>query len=147
MVPACRLSTRRVATAVGEVLLGQEAFALVEANKVAKGDVLSVAKVAGVCGAKQTANLIPLCHNIRIDSVDVQLELRRQTSSVHIRATATATGPTGVEMEALTAVSVAALTVYDMTKSVSKAAEIRSIYLESKTGGKSGDYRRGRCQG
>lgn len=135
-----KLSSKRVAIASGKVTLGPTAFLLVSANQISKGDVLTVAKIAGICGAKQTGNLIPLCHNISLSNVQMNLELDDQESAVIIKAEATAVGATGVEMEALTAVSIAALTVYDMCKAVSKHVSISNIQLESKTGGKSGDW-------
>jgi molybdenum cofactor biosynthesis protein MoaC len=122
------------------VLLGDVAYGLVAQNALKKGDALAVAQLAGVMGAKQTSSLIPLCHNILLSKVAVELSLEPARQSVRIRATATAVGPTGVEMEALTAVSVAALTVYDMAKAASKEIRIDSIQLESKSGGKGGDY-------
>ncbi|KAJ1625927.1 hypothetical protein T492DRAFT_1036142 [Pavlovales sp. CCMP2436] len=131
-----------MAVASGEVYLGQVAYDLVAQNALRKGDALAVARLAGVMGAKQTANLIPLCHNIFLSKVHVDLALEPARHSVRIRVTATAVGPTGVEMEALTAVSIAALTVYDMAKAVSKDIRIADIQLESKSGGKSGDYQR-----
>ncbi|BBN13876.1 cyclic pyranopterin monophosphate synthase [Marchantia polymorpha subsp. ruderalis] len=134
--------TKRVAVASGKVFLGPTAFQLVAENNIAKGDVLTVAKIAGIQGAKQTSSLIPLCHNILLSGVDVSLTLNEPLHAVDIRAEATAAGPTGVEMEALTAVSVASLTVYDMCKAVSKNIRIGNVQLESKTGGKSGDWYR-----
>lgn len=135
-----KLPSKRVAIASGKVLLGPIAFPLVSANQISKGDVLTVAKIAGICGAKQTGSLIPLCHNISLSNVQVNLELDEQEHSVIIKAEVTAVGVTGVEMEALTAVSVAALTIYDMCKAVSKHVTISNIQLESKMGGKSGDW-------
>ncbi|HET6567673.1 MAG TPA: cyclic pyranopterin monophosphate synthase MoaC [Rhodothermales bacterium] len=132
----------RTAVAAGRVLLGDEAFRLVKENKVRKGDVLSVAQVAGILGAKQTSKLIPLCHDVYVEGVDIELTLNDEDRTVEVRAYAKSFGPTGVEMEALTAVSIAALTVYDMCKSVSKGISITDIRLLAKTGGASGDYRR-----
>jgi cyclic pyranopterin phosphate synthase len=137
-----KTDTKRMAVATGRVLLGPHAFALVAANSMSKGDVLTVAKIAGISGAKQTSNLIPLCHNLLLSGVDVSLRLHEATHSVGIEAKVTTIGPTGVEMEALTAVSVASLTVYDMCKAVSKDIRICDIQLESKTGGKSGPWSR-----
>ena len=133
----------RTALATGRVLLGPEAFRLVQENKVRKGDVLTTAQVAGILGAKQTSKLIPLCHDVPVKGVDVELSLNEEDSSVEIRAYAKSIGTTGVEMEALTAVSITALTVYDMCKSVSKEIIISDIQLLAKTGGASGDYRKG----
>ncbi len=107
-----------------------------------KGNPLEVARFAGITGAKRTSELIPMCHPLMLSHVDVNCKV--ESKGVRIHATATISGPTGVEMEALTAVSVAALTVYDMTKALDKGIEIQDVYLVSKTGGKSGDYRRGK---
>ncbi|CAO2814704.1 unnamed protein product [Amaranthus hypochondriacus] len=133
-------STKRTAIASCKVLLGKTVFDLVSANQLAKGDVLSVAKIAGLTGAKQTSNLIPLCHNINLSHVHVDLALNHVDYSVDILGEASTTGKTGVEMEAMTAVSIAGLTVYDMCKAASKHIEITNVRLESKTGGKSGDW-------
>ena len=138
-----KASSVRTAVASGRVLLGAEAFALVKENKVRKGDVLTTAQVAGILGAKQTSKLIPLCHDVSVKGVDIELQLNEDDLSVEIRAYAKTIGSTGVEMEALTAVSVTALTVYDMCKSVSKEISITDIHLLAKTGGASGDYRKG----
>lgn len=132
--------TKRSAIASCKVLLGKKVFDLVSANQLTKGDVLSVAKLAGIGGAKNTSNLIPLCHNIMLSHVRVDLKLNSDDFSVEIEGEAVSTGKTGVEMEALTAVSVAGLTVYDMCKAASKGIEISSVRLDSKTGGKSGDW-------
>jgi molybdenum cofactor biosynthesis protein MoaC len=132
----------RTAVARGRVLIGEEAFRLVEENRIRKGDVLSVAQVAGILGAKQTSRLIPLCHDVLLEGVDLDLELNEADFAIDVRAFVKTTGPTGVEMEALTAVSVAALTIYDMCKSVSKEIAITDTQLLAKTGGQSGDYRR-----
>ena len=134
--------TARTAVAAGRVLLGQEAFELVRANNIRKGNVLTTAQIAGIMGAKQTSKLIPLCHDVQVKGVDVELTLDEEHHAVELRAFAKTIGPTGVEMEALTAVSIAALTVYDMCKSVSKEIKITDIHLLAKTGGQSGDYRK-----
>ena len=115
---------------------------LIRDRKAAKGDVLSVAQLAGIMAAKKTPDLIPLCHPLALNSVDVKLTLDAKRNAVDVEATCKLKGRTGVEMEALTAASVAALTVYDMTKALDKSIEIQDIYLLEKTGGKSGDYRR-----
>jgi len=133
--------TLRVAVAAGRVKLGGKAFQLVAENRLKKGDVLSTAQLAGIMAAKQTSRLIPLCHNIVLTSVDVTLTLDSASLSVIIECTARSHGQTGVEMEALTGVSVAALTVYDMCKSVSHDIVIDDIQLMSKTGGKSNFHR------
>lgn len=132
----------RTAVANGKVKVGEEVYRLIEENKVRKGDVLSIAQIAGIMGAKQTSKLIPLCHDVALKGVDVVLTLEESDFSVDIRAFAKTIGSTGVEMEALTAVSVAALTVYDMCKSASKEIYITDVHLRAKTGGQSGDYRK-----
>ncbi len=135
-------SSIRTAVATGKVEIGETAYGLIIEEGIPKGDVLSLAQVAGIMGAKQTSKLIPLCHDVALKGIDVDLALNEQDHSVDIRAFAKSIGPTGVEMEALTAVSVAALTVYDMCKSVSKDIRITGIHLLAKTGGQSGDYLR-----
>lgn len=135
--PSCR-----TATAAARVLVGTECFDLIRSGGMKKGDVLTVAQIAGIMGAKRTSDLIPMCHIVPIDGADLELELDESRHSVEIRATVTCRGSTGVEMEALTAVSVAALTVYDMCKAVQKDIVISDIRLLSKTGGIHGDYRR-----
>ena len=132
----------RTAVARGRVLVSQETFALIRSGGMKKGDVLTVAQVAGVMGAKRTPDLIPMCHPILIDGIDLELHLDEAGYSVEIEATVSCAGRTGVEMEALTAVSTAALTVYDMCKAVQKDMVIADIRLVSKTGGVHGDYTR-----
>jgi cyclic pyranopterin phosphate synthase len=131
--------TRRTATASAFVELSAAVLAALPANP--KGNPLEVARFAGIQAAKKTADLIPMCHPLPLSHVDVQAEVVE--TGVRITATVATTGPTGVEMEALTAASVAALTVYDMTKALDKGIVIRAVQLESKSGGKSGDFRRG----
>lgn len=133
-------ATRREAVAAGQVRMSPETFQAIEAGNSPKGDVLGTAKLAGIMAAKQTANLIPLCHPLPIHKIEVQIIGDRNLPGYQIRATVTTKAETGVEMEALTAVSVAALTLYDMAKAIDKSIRIESIYLLSKTGGKSGDY-------
>ncbi|KAL8138382.1 hypothetical protein V2J09_004383 [Rumex salicifolius] len=133
-------NTERTAIASCKVILGKKVFDLVAANQLAKGDVLTVAKIAGISGAKQTANLIPLCHNIGLSHVRVDLGLNAKEYSVQIEGEATTTGKTGVEMEAMTAVTIAGLTVYDMCKAASKDIKITDVMLKKKSGGKSGDW-------
>lgn len=133
--------TERTAVASGEVLLTDEIFRKIKNNEIAKGDVLTVAKIAGIQAAKKTYELIPLCHNIFISGVDLRLELKEGNKSVLITAETKTVSKTGVEMEALTAVSLAALTVYDMCKAISKSMVITDIKVISKSGGKSGVYR------
>jgi cyclic pyranopterin phosphate synthase len=133
-------STARKAVAKGSVLMQPKTIALISAGGVKKGDVLSIARLAGIMGAKRTPDLIPLCHPLGLNSVAVDLSIDRKRSAVDITATCKVTGQTGVEMEALTAVAVAALTVYDMCKSVDKGMSITAIRLVHKSGGKSGTY-------
>jgi cyclic pyranopterin phosphate synthase len=132
----------RTAVAAARVLVNDNTFALIKSGGMKKGDVLTVAQVAGVMGAKRTPDLIPMCHPILIDGINLELHLDEQRCSVEIRATVSCAGRTGVEMEALTAVSTAALTVYDMCKAVQKDMVITDIRLVSKTGGVHGDYER-----
>jgi len=132
--------TARRAVAEALVALSQETLSLVIDGRSAKGDVLTVAELAGVMGAKRTSDLIPLCHPLALTDLLVQVVPDRAAGVLRIRAEAATIGPTGVEMEALTAASVAALTVYDMVKGVERGVEIRSVRLLSKTGGKSGDW-------
>lgn len=132
--------TRRVASASGRVLVSAEVIALLRGEGVPKGDALAVARIAGIMGAKQTPALIPLCHPLSISGVTVELSVA--DDAVEIVATVRTTDRTGVEMEALTAVSVAALTVVDMVKAVDKGAVITDVRVETKSGGKSGDWSR-----
>jgi len=131
--------TDRTAVARGEIILMPETVALIREGLMKKGDVLSVAQLAGIMGAKKTAELIPLCHPIPINQVAVDLELDESLPGVKITSVLKTTGKTGIEMEALTAVAVAALTVYDMIKAVEKTAKITNIRLVEKHGGLSGD--------
>jgi len=130
--------TERVAVARGEVLMLPETLALIQEGALKKGDVLTVAKLAGVMAAKRTADLIPLCHPLPLTQVEVDLFLDPDLPGVRIETTARTKGKTGVEMEALTGVSVAALTVYDMAKAVEKGMRIQNIRLVEKHGGRSG---------
>ena len=134
--------TSRTAVAAGRVLVNEETFRLIKTGGMKKGDVLTVAQVAGVMGAKHTPDLIPMCHPILIDGINLELHLDEKRKSVEIEASVSCGGRTGVEMEALTAVSTAALTVYDMCKAVQKDMVISDIRLVSKTGGVHGDYKR-----
>ncbi len=133
-------ATLREAVATGRVLVSPEVVALLRGEGVPKGDALGVARVAGIMAAKRTPDLVPLCHPLAISGVTVDLEVA--DDAVEVTATVRTTDRTGVEMEALTSVSVAALTVVDMVKAVDKAAVITDVRIESKTGGKSGSYRR-----
>lgn len=135
-------ATVRRATARGEVHMQPRTLALLRANRLAKGDVLGVAQVAGVLAAKRTAELIPLCHPLPLADVQVRLTPHRAPARVAIEATVRTVAPTGVEMEALTAVAVAALTVYDMCKAADRAMTIERIRLVHKAGGRRGEYRR-----
>lgn len=130
--------TNRVAIATGSIKLKKETVDLIKNGKIKKGDVLSVAQVAGIMGVKKTSDLIPMCHNIFITGADIKFEVLED--EIKIQAEVSTVGKTGVEMEALTAVSTAALTIYDMCKAVDKGMEIGKITLIKKTGGKSGDY-------
>ncbi|TQV84459.1 cyclic pyranopterin monophosphate synthase MoaC [Aliikangiella coralliicola] len=132
----------RVAIASGYVEMQPETLRMITHGEHKKGDVLAVARIAGIQAAKKTSELIPLCHPLMLTSVNVELEADGQNNAIRISATCKLSGQTGVEMEALTAVSVAALTIYDMCKAVDKNMVISAIQLEQKTGGKSGDWRR-----
>ena len=134
--------TVRTATAAGRVLVNEETFRLIRTGGMKKGDVLGCAQVAGIMAAKRTWELIPMCHPLPLTGVDLTFTLYEEIPAVEIAAAVRCTGPTGVEMEALTAVSAAALTIYDMCKAVQKDMVIDRIRLEQKSGGKSGDYRR-----
>ena len=134
--------TIRIAVAVGKVLAKVETLQLIADRKFSKGDVLEVARIAGIMATKRTADLIPLCHPIPITGVEVNLSINQAEQSIEIEAEVQTIGRTGVEMEALTAVSIAALTVYDMCKSVDREMEISAVYLTKKTGGESGVFTR-----
>lgn len=133
-----KAETTRTAVAEGRIRMSRETAELIRTGGMAKGDVLAVAQVAGIMAAKRTPDLIPMCHTLRLTGVDIAFTLEEE--AVHIRAAVRCKGETGVEMEALTAVSAAALTIYDMCKAVQKDMEIGEIRLCRKTGGKSGDY-------
>jgi len=138
----CKTSTERVAVASGLVRMRPETLAMIHAGGSAKGDVREVARLAGIMAAKRTGELIPLCHPIGLEAVEISFETP-DDRTLAIIATVKTTGKTGVEMEAMAAVSVAALTVYDMCKAVDRAMRIDQVQLESKAGGARGDYRRG----
>ncbi len=133
--------TKRVAVARGEVKMKRTTYDLISAGNMKKGDVLTVAQIAGINGAKRTSDLIPLCHPLMLTHISVQLDLDDSLPGVQITASAGLRGKTGVEMEALTAVSVAALTIYDMAKAAEKTMVIQNIRLVEKRGGKSGVFR------
>ncbi len=135
-----KVPTVREAVAAGQVRMLPETLAAIQAGNTPKGDVLATARLAGIMAAKQTANLIPLCHPLPLQKVAVEITADPQLPGYQIQATVKTKAETGVEMEALTAVSVAALTLYDMAKALEKSMQIESIRLISKTGGKSGDY-------
>jgi len=134
--------TLRTASAYAKVSLSKKVFDMIRDNLINKGDVLAAANIAGIQAAKKTSELIPLCHNIFISDISFKFELIKKDYSIEINSTAKTKGTTGIEMEALTAVSVAALTIYDMCKAVDKSIEISKIHLLSKSGGKSGTYKR-----
>lgn len=133
--------TSRSATAKGRIVMKASTLKLILDDKLKKGNAIEVARLAGIMAAKRTADLIPLCHPLAISKVEVDLRPDRKTSSVEVEATVKLTGQTGVEMEALTAVSVACLTLYDMAKAVDRGMAIGEIRLTEKSGGKSGDYK------
>lgn len=134
--------TLRKAVASCKVILNEDTFSLIVNQGIKKGDVLAVAQVAGIMAAKKTSELIPMCHPINITGVDIDFDLDEKNHIINISSSVKVTGETGVEMEALTAVSVAALTIYDMCKAVQRDIEITEIKLEKKSGGVSGDYTR-----
>lgn len=134
--------SHRTAVAAARVLVNENTFALIKSGGMKKGDVLTVAQIAGIMGAKKTPDIIPMCHPVMINGIDMKLSLNDALCAVEIEATVSCGGKTGVEMEALTAVSTAALTVYDMCKAVQKDIVISDIRLIEKTGGVHGDFRR-----
>ena len=135
-----KTSTDRVATAACSVLMHKDTITAISSGKIKKGDVLSIAQLAGIMGSKKTADLIPLCHPIALTSSKVELTIDQALNSVNITANCKVNGQTGVEMEALTAVTVAALTVYDMCKAIDRSIQITDIRLTYKSGGKSGTF-------
>jgi cyclic pyranopterin phosphate synthase len=132
--------TERVAVAGGEVVMQPETLRLIRDGAIKKGDVLTIARIAGIMAAKRTSELIPLCHPLPLTHIDIALTIDEAASKVVLQATARTIGKTGVEMEALTAVTVAALTIYDMAKAVDRGMRLQNIHLLEKHGGKSGDY-------
>jgi cyclic pyranopterin phosphate synthase len=137
-----KTDTRRVARATGVIVMTRETLDAIAENRMKKGDVLAVARVAGILAAKRTAELIPLCHNIPLSDVSVDLEADASLPGIRATAMAVTVGKTGVEMEALTAVAVALLTIYDMAKSMDRAMTVREITLLEKSGGRSGNFTR-----
>lgn len=132
--------TKREAVARGSIFMSPECLAMVEEGTMKKGDVLGVARVAGIMGAKRTSELIPLCHLLNLTKLTVDFEIKKETCEIEAVCRANTTGRTGVEMEALTGISVALLTIYDMCKAVDKTMEMGGIHLEYKAGGKSGEF-------
>lgn len=135
-----KTETAREAIAEGRISMNQECFDQLKAGNIGKGDVLGVARIAGIMGAKKTSELIPLCHLLSLTKAEIDFELEEETCSVHTICTVRTTGKTGVEMEALTGVQIALLTIYDMCKAVDKGMEMNGIHLCQKSGGKSGIY-------
>ena len=132
--------TERVAVASGRITMSPECFEKVAAGQMKKGDVLGVARIAGIMGAKRTGDLIPLCHPLSLTGLEIDFEMDQESCSIHVSCRVKTTGKTGVEMEALTGVQVALLTIYDMCKAVDKRMVMSDIHLVSKSGGKSGDF-------
>lgn len=135
-----KADTLRIAIATGEIKVSKDTFERVKNGGIKKGDVLTVAQIAGIMGAKRTSELIPMCHPINLLGVDLAFELLEASQTIRVSSEVKVVGKTGVEMEALTAVSVATLTIYDMCKAVDKDMVIQNIYLKEKIGGKSGHY-------
>ncbi len=135
-----KAATKRVAIAVGHISMLPATLALIESGSAKKGDVLGIARIAAIQASKRTADLIPLCHPIALSRVTVDFAIRHEPSAVHITVQAETTGPTGVEMEALTAASVGLLTVYDMCKAVDRGMTIHAVQLSHKSGGKTGEW-------
>jgi cyclic pyranopterin phosphate synthase len=136
-------ATERVAVAEGRVIMSKATLQLIVSGNAKKGDVLGTARIAGIMAAKRTSELIPLCHPLALSKVEIDITPEAKLPGCLVRATVKVTGPTGVEMEALTAVSVACLTIYDMVKAVERGIRIEGIHLVEKKGGKSGHYRSG----
>ena len=137
-----KIVTRRVAKATGTIKMSATAFSAVTTDSVKKGNVLATAKIAGIMAAKNTCNIIPLCHPLPIDHIEIEFHLDKKTSTIKAQSTVKVSGKTGVEMEALHAVGVALLTIYDMVKAIDKTMVIGEIRLEEKSGGRSGTYKR-----
>jgi cyclic pyranopterin phosphate synthase len=139
---SAKADTVRTARAEGSISMTAEALRAIEGNSVSKGDVLATARIAGIMAAKKTAELVPLCHPLSLTDVGIEFEVDRTLPGLRASAWASSRGPTGVEMEALTAVTVALLTIYDMAKALDRRMEISAIRLTEKRGGKSGDWKR-----
>lgn len=138
-----KVSSKRRAVATARIFMNIETLRLIQAGQIGKGDVLAVAQVAGIQAAKKTWEILPMCHPLPLTGVDIAFAIEEAPASITIVATVSSVGVTGVEMEALTAASVAALTIYDMCKAVQRDMEIGSVFLVEKSGGKSGDYQSG----
>ncbi|MFL5482989.1 MAG: cyclic pyranopterin monophosphate synthase MoaC [Gemmatimonadaceae bacterium] len=134
--------TERIARAEGTITMSEEALSAIELNTLAKGDAVATARIAGIMAAKKTSELIPLCHNVPLTDVGVDVDVERNLPGMSVRSWASSRGKTGVEMEALTAAMVALLTLYDMAKSLDRGMEIHGVRLTAKSGGKSGDWSR-----
>jgi cyclic pyranopterin phosphate synthase len=134
--------TKRIARAEGTITMSEEALSAIELNTLAKGDAVATARIAGIMAAKKTSELIPLCHNIPLTDVGVDVDVERNLPGMRVRSWASSRGKTGVEMEALTAAMVTLLTLYDMAKSLDRGMEIHGVRLTAKSGGKSGDWTR-----
>lgn len=137
-----KAETLRVARAEGRIMMSDGALSAIEQNTLAKGDAISTARIAGIMAAKKTSELIPLCHNIPLTDVGVDIEIERNLPGLRVRSWAASRGRTGVEMEALTAATVALLALYDMAKSIDRGMEIQDVRLTAKSGGKTGDWTR-----
>ena len=137
-----KAETQRVARAEGTITMNADALSAIELNALAKGDALSTARIAGIIAAKKTSELIPLCHNIPLSDVGVDIDIEKTLPGVRVTSWASSRGKTGVEMEALTAATVALLTIYDMAKAIDRGMEISGVRLIFKSGGKSGDWTR-----
>lgn len=133
-------ATKREAVAAGKIKMSQNSFNAIKNNQVKKGDVLTISQIAGIMGLKNTSSLIPLCHTLALSSSKIEFKLYPDTCEIESCCTVKCTGKTGVEMEALTGVSISLLTIYDMCKAIDKKMEIRNIHLIKKTGGKSGEF-------
>ena len=137
-----KAETHRVARAEGTLTMSEDALSAIENNALAKGDAISTARIAGIMAAKKTSEIIPLCHNISLTDVGVDIEIEKSLPGLRVRSWAASRGRTGVEMEALTAATIALLTLYDMAKSIDRGMEIQAVRLTAKSGGKSGDWTR-----
>jgi cyclic pyranopterin monophosphate synthase len=139
---SAKSATARVARAAGAITMNADALSAIERNAVAKGDVIATARIAGIMAAKKTSDLIPLCHPLALTDVGIDIEIDKTLPGIRVSSWASTTGPTGVEMEALTAATIALLTIYDMAKALDRRMEISGIHLTEKSGGKSGDWSR-----